>query len=497
MSNNLENSNKAFIESLNVPGKSCNECKSFSDLEILNSCCYRGGHAHSENFYEDSDLGNLGIKHKMMKSEVMWKKATEVIPGGTQTLGKSPIGFIDGVAPKFISHGKGSRAWDVDGNEYIDCWLGALPITFGHKNAAIDDAIIEQLKNGISFSLMTELESQVASMMIEDIPIAEQVRFAKNGSDVCEAAIRLARHISGKKYVITYGYHGFHDWYVGSTDRNFGIPIEVQELTLRTNYNSIDHLKNLFDSVDNDVACIIMEPTIFEFPTKDYLNSVKELAHSKGALLVFDEMLTGYRFSRGGAMSFFGVFPDLATFGKGIANGMPIAMLVGPKKHMQHFDKVFFSSTYGGETLSLAAAKAGLQFHRDNDVISHLWDIGRIVMEGCLLAIKQNHMQDRVKLIGYPVRQTFSFIDCNNEADYKLAGLFQQEMLKRGILCNSGLGFSFSHSKKEAEYIVSAFGKVCQIMANAVESNNVDSMLEGIPAQPVFKGLRNQKVTSN
>jgi glutamate-1-semialdehyde 2,1-aminomutase len=497
MSTNVENTSQAFLNSIGVPGMSCNECSNSSASDKSNSCCFPRKVNFPKSFYEDSDLSNLGIKHEMIKSESLWKAASNVIPGGTQTLGKSPIGFIDGVAPKFLSRGEGSRTWDVDGNEYIDCWLGALPITFGHRNPAIDAAIIKQLENGISFSLMTELESQVAEMMIEDIPIAEQVRFAKNGSDVCEAAIRLARHVSGKNHVITYGYHGFHDWYIGSTDRNFGIPKEVQNLTLRTTYNDIEHLKNLFDSLENDVACIIMEPTIFEFPTKNYLASVKELAHSKGALLIFDEMLTGYRFSRGGAMSFFGVFPDLATFGKGIANGMPIAMLVGPKKHMKHFDKVFFSSTYGGETLSLAAAKAGLQFHRDNDVIGHLWEIGKIVMDGCLLSINENRLQDRVKLIGYPVRQTFSFIDLDKEADFKLAGLFQQEMLKRGILCNSGLGFSFSHTKKEADYIVSSFGEVCQIMIKAVDNDNVDSLLEGIPAQPVFKGLRNQRVTSN
>lgn len=493
----MEITNRAFLESVNESGKSCKDCSNIRESENYNNCCYQGQGKFSEEFYKDSDLSNLGIKNKMINSEKLWKVACEVIPGGTQTLGKSPIGFIDGVAPKFLSHGKGSRTWDIDGNEYIDCWLGALPITFGHTNSEIDSAVINQLKNGISFSLMTELESQVAELLIEDIPIAEQVRFAKNGSDVCEAAVRLARHITGKKYVVTFGYHGFHDWYIGSTDRNFGIPGEVQELTLRTVYNDIEHVSKLFDSVNDDVACIILEPTIFEFPKNGYLNSLKELAHAKGALLIFDEMLTGYRFSRGGAMSFFGVFPDLATFGKGIANGMPIAMLVGPQKYMQHFDKVFFSSTYGGETLSLAAAKAGLQFHRDNDVIGHLWEIGRIVFSGCLLAINANELTDRVKLLGYPVRQTFSFVDQENEADYKLAGLFQQEMLKRGILCNSGLGFSFSHSKKEAQYIVSSFENVCRIMKEAINNNKIEFMLEGVPAQPVFKGLRSQKVTSN
>ena len=391
----------------------------------------------------------------------------------------------------------GSRTWDVDGNEYIDCWLACLPITLGHQIPEIDNAIIKQLKSGISFSMMTELEYQAAEALSEFVPFAEKVRFAKNGSDVCEAAVRLSRHITGKKHVITLGYHGFHDWYVGSTDRYFGIPEQVSSLTSRTAYNDISNLEALFDKLENDVACLIMEPALYEFPENDYLNKVKQIVKERGALLIFDEMLTGFRFSKGGAIKFFGVEPDIATFGKGIANGMPIAMIVGPDKYMKHFDKVFFSSTYGGEALSLAGMIAGLEFQKSHEVVRHLWTIGKIVFDECQKIIEDIGFNNRVRLVGFPVRQSFSFFDEDGLPDYDLAGIFQQEMLKSGVLCNSGLGFSYSHTLLDARHIVESFRLAAQKMKIAIESGDISKHLEGVPAKPVFKGLRDQKITSN
>jgi len=489
--------------------QSCADCPIKSGSSNLSKkCCTQYCGNHFSNYCPDNFLlenykikeklvSTLGIKFPMLKSNELWIRGSKAIPGGTQTLGKGPIGFIDGVAPKYLDRGRGSRVWDVDGNEYIDCWLACLPITFGYCIKEIDDSIRSQLDKGISFSLMHSLEVEAAEMLIQDIPIAEQVRFAKNGSDVCEAAIRLARYTTGRDMVITLGYHGFHDWYIASTDRNFGIPQAIQELTLRTSYNNLEHVKCLFELNKDRIACVILEPAIFELPQNDYLKELKEYVHSQGALLIFDEMLTGYRFSRGGAMSFFDVTPDLATFGKGIANGMPIGMLVGPEKIMRGFDKVFFSSTYGGETTALAATIAGLQYHRKYDVVGHMWRIGKIVLDGFNREIKRAGIENYVGAIGYPVRQTLTFKDSRGDPDYNLAGLFQQEMLTQGILCNSGLGFSHSHSENDAMYIVRAFAKTADILADAINSGDILKLLRGTPAQPVFKGLRNQRVTSN
>ena len=197
-------------------------------------------------------------------------------------MGKSPIGFIDGVAPKYLSHGKGSHVWDVDGNEYIDCWLACLPITFGYCNKDINKAIKKQLNKGITFSMMHQLEVEVAERLINDIPIAEQVRYTKNGSDACAASVKIARHITGKDKVVTLGYHGFHDWYISSTDRSYGVPQCVKDLTLRTKYNNPDHLQSLFDSNKDQIACVILEPVIFEEPSNNYLQKVKDICHSNG-----------------------------------------------------------------------------------------------------------------------------------------------------------------------------------------------------------------------
>lgn len=487
--------------------KNCASCPvKEGDFSRSKECCAFASGELDEKYLEQVEAFNctegqlipeLGIKNGIWKSNLAWERALKSIPGGTQTLGKSPIGFIEGVAPKFLIKSLGSRTWDVDGNEYIDCWLACLPITLGHLVPEIDNAIINQLRSGISFSLMTELEYQAAEALAEFVPFAEKVRFAKNGSDVTEAAVRLSRHITGKNHVITMGYHGFHDWYVGSTDRYFGIPEQVSSLTSRAAYNDIANLESLFERLENDVACLIMEPAIFEFPEEDYLRKVKHLVKERGALLVFDEMLTGFRFSSGGAMKFFGVEPDLATFGKGIANGMPIAMIVGPDKFMKHFDKVFFSSTYGGETLSLAAMIAGLEFQKNHDVVRHLWTIGKIVFDECQKIIERTGIQKRVRLVGFPVRQSFSFIGEDGLPDYDLAGVFQQEMLKSGVLCNSGLGFSFAHSLMDARHIVESFRRAAQKMKNVIDSGDVSKYLEGVPAKPVFKGLRDQKITSN
>lgn len=451
-----------------------------------------------ENYkLDEAAVAGLGIRNPMTESNALWKRGKASIPCGTQTLGKSPIGFIDGVAPKYLKRGKGGRVWDVDGNQYIDCWLACLPITFGHNVKEIDQAIIDQLQDGITFSMMHPLEVEVAEMLREDISIAEQVRFAKNGSDVCEAAVRLARHLTGRDKVITCGYHGFHDWYIGSTDRNYGIPKAYQDLTLRTDYNNLDHLKSLFDANKGEIACLIMEPALFGFAQGDYLAEVKEYVHSQGALLVFDEMLTGYRFSTHGAMDYFGVTPDFATFGKGIANGMPIGIIAGPEKHMKGFEQVFLSSTYGGDALTLAAVKAGLEYHRKHNVVLHLWRVGKIVLDGFNNEIEKRDLQGRIEALGYPVRQTLTFKDEKGEPDFDLAGLYQQEMLKRGVLCNAGLGFCHMHSDNDAMYVVRSFGEALDVIGNAIDDGDFNKFLEGKPALPVFRGLRKQKVTSN
>ena len=253
----------------------------------------------------------------------------------------------------------------------------------------------------------------------------------------------------------------------------------------------------MFENNKDSVACVIMEPTIAEFPSKNFLAEVKDITKKNGALLIFDEMLTGFRFHLGGAQSYFGVIPDLAAFGKGLANGMPIAFLAGKAEYMQHFEEVFFSTTYGGEALSLAAGIAGVDYYKKHDVIKRLWKSGKIIMDNFNRLIHDKEMQDYVSVVGYPVRQQILFKDKSGEADYRLPSLYQQEMLKRGIICYAGLGFSSAHTDEELMYTVYAFSDALDVLKKAIEENDLNKYLEGKPPEPVFKALRDSKQTSN
>ena len=251
------------------------------------------------------------------------------------------------------------------------------------KHPIVDDAIREQLENGIAFSLPTPLEIEVAEMLIERIPSADKVR-RKNGNDVTSAAVRLARCYTGKDHILFCGYHGWPDWYTSQTSKNGGIPTCISELSHRFAYNDIDSLHSLIGQYKSDIACIIMEPVIgrVENPADQFLEKIRELATQLGIVLIFDEVVTGFRFHKFGAQTKFGVTPDLSCFGKAIANGMPFSTLVGKAEIMSKFDEVFYSLTNAGETLSLAAAKAVIEFYDQVDVPAYLAKSGEALRQG-------------------------------------------------------------------------------------------------------------------
>lgn len=440
---------------------------------------------------------DVGIRNPMERSEGLWKEALTKIPGGSQTFSKSPMVFAKGVAPKYLDHGRGSRVWDADGNQYIDYALGCFPMTLGYRNEHIDNAIREQLDRGITFSMMHEVEVGFARRFTEIVPGAEMVRYGKNGSDATSAAVRLARAVTGRDHVACFGYHGFQDWYIATTDRNRGVPGAVRELTHPFRYNDIESLRAVFDAHPGEIACVIMEPGIVEFPRDYFLAQVKEMAHDNGALLIFDEMITGFRFDLGGAQRYFGVIPDLAAFGKGIANGMPLGVLAGRAEYMRHFEEVFFSTTYGGEALSLAAGIAGMDFYREHDVVRRLWKMGCILFDNYRRLIRAKGMENNVSLVGYPVRSLLQFKDHGGEADYRLSTLFQQEMLKRGVICYATYGLSYVHTDEELMYTAAAFGEMLDVMKAALDDGDIGKFLDGDVTRPVFKGLREQKQTGN
>lgn len=421
------------------------------------------------------------------KSNELYIRAVGLIPSVTQTLAKGPSQWVKGIAPKYLVKGKGSHVWDVDGNEYIDYMMGVGPLSLGYSYTAVDEAIKKQLEDGITFSMMHPLEVEIAELIREVIPNAEAVRYSKTGADATSAAVRLARAYTGKNKILCCGYHGWHDWYISVTARNHGIPEAVQAISYTFNYNDIDSVKN---SIDNDVAAIILEPVVFEEPKNNFLHNLADLCKEKGIVLIFDEMWTGFRMSLGGAQEFFGITPDLATYSKAVANGMPISILTGKREIMDLADEdIFFYTTFGGEALSLAAVKATINELRDKDVPNYLRTQGKKLKDG-YNSIAQKLGMDFTKAIGYEWRSMATF-DAKAGDPLIQKSLMQQEMIKRGVLWQGFHNMCFSHSDADVDYTLQALEESLSILKKAVTENKLNEMLKGEPVQPVFRKTDN------
>ena len=466
-------------------------------------------------------IHNIGLKKGITNSNKLYSKAKKYIASGTNTFSRAPGVFPDGAAPKVLMKQKGSHVWDVDGNEYIDMVMGCGPVTIGHGDKRIEKAIIKQLKKGVLFSMINNLEIELAEMLVKSIPSVEMVKFSKNASDVCAASVRLARYVTGRDIIFCYGYHGFHDWYVGTTDRNSGIPKEIKNLTKVFDYGDTKSLEKMFNKYKGRVAAVIMEPVIgqrgqyfykknksgqkkIRKPIKNCeqvktLKFIKNLAKSHGSLFILDECISGFRFDVGGAQDFFGVLPDLSIFGKGITNGLPLGILGGKKKYMKHFDKVFLSSTYAPEALTLSAAIENLKIYKKNNVIDQLWSKGEYIDKNFTKIINKYNLSKNVSLAGYPVRLMINTHLENGSQNNVLATLYQQEMFKNGILCFSGvLMLSISHTKKDLDTLINAFDKTCKVIKKSLsKGNKITNYLTCKPMSPVFKGLRERNAVSN
>jgi len=310
------------------------------------------------------------------KSNELKKKGRSLLPSLSQTFSKSPSSFVEGIFPVYAEKANGCNIFDVDNNKYVDYLMSLGPVVLGYNYESVNNAIKEQLKKGIIFSLPHPLEIDVADALKRIIPCAEMTRYAKTGSDAVTGAVRAARAITKKDIILYCGGGGvWDDWFTVLTNRNKGIPTFNKDLIHVFNYNDINGLENLFHKFKNKVSAVVIEPTVFDEPKDDFLNKVKKMAHENESLLIYDEILTGFRISKGGAQEYYNVIPDMATFAKGIANGMPLAAIVGKSEYMQVFEEVFVSTTYGGEALSLAASLATINEFEQNDVCGYLWNL--------------------------------------------------------------------------------------------------------------------------
>lgn len=415
---------------------------------------------------------------KIEKSLEYLKRAKKVTPLATQTLSKGPNYFVKGVSPIFLSHGNKGHVWDLDGNEYVDMILGLCPVTLGYAYPKVNEAIRKQLLSGISFSLPHPLECELAEMLVDIIPCAEMVKFLKTGSEATSAAIRAARAYTGKVGIVQCGYSGWHDWYAIKTDRNMGIPKAMRNFIFEFEYNNIDSLNSAIGNFYGNVAAIIMEPIISTMPNDNFLQQVRDVATANKAVLIFDEIVTGFRISLGGAQEYFGVTPDLATFGKGMANGMPLNCVVGRKDIMKVFEDVFVSSTFGGETLSLAAAVATINEMKTKNTIAYCGEMGKRLMAG------MDTMGIRVQ--GYPQRPMYVLPYDTVE----VRTLFMQECIKRSILMHSNaLNLCYSHTDRDITQALTAFWEAIDVVEKAVATNSVNEKIEGELIKPAFRRL--------
>ena len=421
-----------------------------------------------------------------INSEQHLRRAELTIPLGSQTFSKSKTQYPVGVSPLYATKAKGAEIWDLDGNRYVDLVSSLASVTFGYADREIESAVKKQLRNGVTLSLPGKIEAEVAELICELVPSADMVRYGKNGTDATSAAVRLARAYTGRDHVAVCGYHGWQDWYIGSTTRNRGVPKVVSDLTHSFTYNDIDSFKKLLDSYPNQLAAVIMEPMNSQWPVANFLEKIRELTRKLGIVLIFDETITGFRFAKGGAQELFNVTPDLSTFGKGMANGFPLSAVVGRKDIMMEMENIFFSGTFGGELLSLAAAKVVLKKHLLGNVTEELSRIGRRLSNGVNNVIDELKLGEILNLSGH---DTWKFLNWKATEEVKvneLRTLFLQEMFRNKILIIATHNVSLSIGRKHTVRITEAYREALQKIATAVEKGTVAGLLQVEPLIPLF-----------
>ena len=429
------------------------------------------------------------------KNKFYGDRAMRLIPGGAHTYSKGDDQFPIN-APRIIDRGLGCRLWDVDGNEYLDMAMSLGTTVLGHAYEPVLTAVRKEISRGVNFCRPSIIEGDLAEIICDLIPSAEMVKFGKNGSDAVTAAVKLARAYTGRKYIARCSadpFNAIHDWFIGSTEVNRGIPSEVQALTLKFHYNDLESCQQLFDEYPQEIACFILEPISFIPPEGEFLQRLKELCERNGALLIFDEVVSGFRFALGGVQEMIGVTPHLSAFGKAMANGFSVSALVGQKEFMrlggtEHDDERVFlmSTTYGGETHSLAAAIACISEIRKQNAISHFWETGQALMDGVNRVAAEVGAEKYISTFGYGCKPGFLFRDENGEVSSLVRTLFLQETIEKGLLMPYVVP-SLAHTPEVIESTLDAIKYALASIKNLAEGPGLVSALKGQCIKPVFR----------
>ncbi len=423
------------------------------------------------------------------KSNEILPRAKKVTPVAAQTYSKSYRYFCEGNSPLFLDRGQGCNVWDVDGNKFIDfiCALGA--VTVGYNDARVNEAVIKQLEKGISFSQPVEASIELAEKLIEVIPCAEMVRLVKNGSDATSAAVRLSRAYTGRDLIAISGYHGMQDWYIGTTVNNRGVPKQVAELGKTFEYNNMDSLKALFVEYPNQIAAVILEPIQADGPKEGYLEELKNLTHSNGAILIFDEVVSGFRYALGGAQELYGVTPDLAAIGKGMGNGLPISAVVGRKDLLEQIEtrNVFISTTFGGEALSIVGVLETIKILEQAGTYEHIWKLGNIMLDGIRTLIKKFGLDSIISVSGLAPHGGVAFEGVGSLNYLDIQSVYQQRMTENGILTLGINNINLSHTEKEIDRFLEGAEQAMYDIKKAISQDSLEGILKGGKVNPVFK----------
>lgn len=421
------------------------------------------------------------------KSQYYKNKAQDLIPGLAHTFSKAPYSYVEGVYPAYVKSGTGSHLKDVDGNDYIDYVLGLGPIILGYNYPTVNEAITDALKDGITFSMPHYLEIELAELLCSVIPSAEMAKFTKTGSDAVTAAVRAARAITGRDKIAYCGGGGvWHDWFIISTSRSLGVPKFNRELIKIFQYNKIETLQQIFEQNKGQIAAVCIEPMVYEPPTKTFLKDVQNLAHENDAILIFDEVVTGFRMSLGGAQQYFEIKPDISCFGKAMGNGMPLGAVTGKKEYMKIFHEIFYSTTYAGEILSLAAGKSTITTLKEKNVNSYLWNKG-IELKTAFQKIVQK-LDLPVEVIGLPHRLGLFVKDNSGTDSLLLKSILYQECIERGVIFGPGsILHTFSHNSNDTKKTVDVFTDAAEILKKSIDSGDPAKFLRGKQMKPVLK----------
>jgi glutamate-1-semialdehyde 2,1-aminomutase len=427
-------------------------------------------------------------------SNKLKEKSHSIIPGGAHTYAKGDDQYPI-LAPGFVVRGQGCHVWDLDGNEFIEYGMGLRSVALGHGYKPVIEAAYKQMLAGINFTRPSPIEVECAEMLLSLVSGADMVKFGKNGSDVTTAAVKIARAYTGRDLVAICSDQPFFstdDWFIGTTAMSAGIPQAIRDLTVAFRYNDSASLEKLFNEHPGKIACVILEAAASIEPQNGYLEDVQRLCREHGAVFVLDEMITGFRWHLGGAQAYYGVVPDLSTFGKAIGNGFSVSALVGKREIMElgglfhDHDRVFLlSQTHGAENHALAAALKTMEIYREEDVVGHLWRKGEALTDGINRLARQLGVEEYFQVVGKPCNLVYATRDREKKPSQVFRALFLQETIKRGLLMPS-LVISFSHTQSDIERTIEAIGESLEVYAKALREGP-ERYLTGRPVKPVFR----------